>query len=292
MASPDCSEPQDQHGASDGESDLDTPSRRAPSPRQSSCVQPPASSSSSDRQSRHAGRGGQYCTHSCLLGLISLATFLELSRQQLSQDLDQNCKPIGIHGACGVPFLVRLEPHGYVVVAKACPIDFVCRLRWEAAVYDMLCPVQGTYVPVLLDNVDLDVPYYYEGIAKLVHMMFLSYGGKRMDKQLASADKTFASQQVDKSVKAIRMLGILHRDLAPRNMLWDDRARRVMVIDFERAEMEGPRLAGYADQHDYEYPVLESADSLLHESCRSTVLLTERPSEEWSCSEARTYSTV
>ncbi|KAF2627869.1 hypothetical protein BU25DRAFT_410518 [Macroventuria anomochaeta] len=268
MDSPDCSQPQDQHSASDEDPDRDTPSRPPPLlPRlpQSSRTRPAASGSSSGRQSRHAGQGGQYCTQSCLLGLvksgpldllcpnarnhgtgrhrINLTTFLKRIRQQLSKDLDRNCEPIGRHGACGVPFCVRLDSHGYTVVAKACPIDFVHRLRWEANVYNLLRPIQGTHVPVLLGNVDLEVPYYYEGIAELVHMMFLSYGGKRMDKQLALADKSFALQQVQKSIQAICALGVRQNDLELRNMLWDDETRRAMVIDFERAETEKVRAA-------------------------------------------------
>lgn len=174
---------------------------------------------------------------------LSRSTFLKRIRQQLSKDLDRNCEVIGLHGACGVPFRVRLESHGYTVVAKACPIELVYRLKWEAKIYDRLCPIQGTHVPVHLGNIDLEVPYYYEGICELKHMMFLSYGGKRMDKHLAADSKSFVSQQTEESVQAVRSLGVLHNDLAQRNMLWEDQTRRVMVIDFERAEMVEPRRA-------------------------------------------------
>ncbi|KAF2626984.1 hypothetical protein BU25DRAFT_440232 [Macroventuria anomochaeta] len=258
VGSSDCSQYQEQHSASDEEPDPDMSSRQPPSLRQPSRTQSSASDSLPDRQSRHVGNGGQYCTQNCMLGLvkggsldftcpnvkrhgthhhlISLTTFLKRIRKQLARDLDRNCDPIGLHGACGVPFCVRLDSHGYTVVAKACPTYFVYRLRWEATVYDVLRPIQGTHVPVYLGNVDLEVPYYYEGIAELVHMMFLSYGGKRMDKQLASADKPFALQQADNSAQAIRALGVSQNDLALRNMLWDADTRRVMVVDFERAE--------------------------------------------------------
>jgi hypothetical protein len=278
IGEPDCSQPQDQHNTSDEEPDPDTPSRQPPPPppsASSSSPPPPPSHpsrsrpttgvSSSDRKSGNTGRDGKYCTQNCLLGLVrsgpldvacpnarlhgtdrhrlSRSTFLKRIRQQLSKDLDRNCEVIGLHGACGVPFRVRLESHGYTVVAKACPIELVYRLKWEAKIYDRLCPIQGTHVPVHLGNIDLEVPYYYEGICELKHMMFLSYGGKRMDKHLAADSKSFVSQQTEESVQAVRSLGVLHNDLAQRNMLWEDQTRRVMVIDFERAEMVEPRRA-------------------------------------------------
>ncbi|KAI5362597.1 hypothetical protein J4E82_011695 [Alternaria postmessia] len=126
-------------------------------------------------------------------------------------------------------------------LAKACPIELAPRLEWEAKIYHRLRPIQGTHVPVHLGNIDLEVPYYYEGICELKHMMFLSYGGKRMDKHLAADGKLFVSQQTEASVQAVRLLGVLHTDLAKRNMLWEDRTRRMMVIDFERAKMVEPR---------------------------------------------------
>ncbi|RYN64987.1 hypothetical protein AA0119_g11514 [Alternaria tenuissima] len=271
----DCSQPQDRHNTSDEEPDPDTPSRQPPPPSlSSSSLSPPppphpsrsrptTSVPSSDHRSGNTGRDGKYCTQNCLLGLarsgpldvacpnaglhgtdrhqLSRSTFLKRIRQQLSEDLDSNCEVIGLHGACGVPFCVRLESHGYTVVAKACPIELAPRLEWEAKIYHRLRPIQGTHVPVHLGNIDLEVPYYYEGICELKHMMFLSYGGKRMDKHPAADSKLFVSQQTEASVQAVRLLGVLHTDLAKRNMLWEDRTRRMMVIDFERARIVEPR---------------------------------------------------
>ena len=113
---------------------------------------------------------------------IRAPTFLKRIRQQLSKDLDSNCEPIGIHGACGVPFRVRLASHGYTVVAKATPVWFADRLEREVAIYRRLGPIQGTHVPVCLGSIAMEKPYRYEGIAELDHMMFLSYAGKRLDK--------------------------------------------------------------------------------------------------------------
>ncbi|KAF2690363.1 hypothetical protein K458DRAFT_427117 [Lentithecium fluviatile CBS 122367] len=42
---------------------------------------------------------------------------------------------------------------------------------------------------------------------------------------------------VDYSARAIHNLGVLHKDLEPRNILWNEETGRVMVIDFERAKV-------------------------------------------------------
>ncbi|KAF1364326.1 hypothetical protein EJ07DRAFT_100012 [Lizonia empirigonia] len=262
ISSPSCGRPQDQNAASDEESDFDTPSRRQPS---SQCLPRThaTTGNSSPSQSSRRGQSGQYCTQNCLLGLvkggpldmscpnvrdhgqshhqIDRRTFLTRIRQQLSDDLDTDCKPVSLPGACGVLFRVRLKSHGYTVAAKCTPIDFVYRLQHEAAVYDLLRAIQGIHVPVHLGNIDLATPYYYEGICELVHMMFLSFGGKRVSQRLTTENRPIIAKQVNYSAQSIHKLGVLHKDLEPRNILWNEETGRVMVIDFERAEVVKPR---------------------------------------------------
>ena len=261
-----CGQPADEHEASDEDQDpdQDTPSRPHATFQSLSRAQPPSKASSSSASPRGAP-SGRYCTQKCLLGLanggkldalcpnvrdhgkgchqIDTSAFLTLIRQQLSSDLDTDCKPIGLPGACGVLFRVRLRSHGYTVAAKATPIHFVQRLRWEAFVYGHLRPVQGVHVPVHLGNVDLETYYFYEGITELVHMMFLSFGGKRISRYLTAHNGTVAAQQVECAALAIHNLGILHRDLEPRNILWNEESNKAMIIDFERAEIVEPRSA-------------------------------------------------
>ncbi|KAF3031373.1 hypothetical protein E8E12_001140 [Didymella heteroderae] len=263
--SPDSANDQSQQDPSDEEPDADTPSRQPVRSHHSSFTQLESRSASS-LDSHRTGQSGQYCTQKCLLGLmkggpldqscpnvmkhgsdrhrIRVRTFLQLIQQQLAKDLDSNCEPIGIHGACGVPFRVRLASHGYTVVAKATPIWFTDRLEWETAIYKRLRLIQGMHVPVCLGSIDMEKPYRYEGIAELQCMMFLSYGGKRLDKLLdkrTSKDKLLIAEQLDRSAKAIHNLGVLHTDLELRNMLWDEHRRQLMVIDFERAQVHRPR---------------------------------------------------
>jgi len=270
QASPSCKQPRNQCGTSDEEEpDPDTPSR--PSQHTSRArVRTRARTQATDsrpsgRSSRRGAQDSQYCTQNCLRGLvegglldrscpnvqhhggshhqINRPTFLALLRQQLSKDLDTNCKPAGLPGACGVLFRIRLKSYGYTVAAKATPVDFVHRLKREAIVYERLRSIQGSHVPVFLGNIDLETPYFYEGIAELVHMMFLSFGGKRISQHLTSENGPFVAQQINRAAQAIHNLGVLHKDLMPRNILWNKETGRVMVIDFDRAEIVEARPA-------------------------------------------------
>jgi serine/threonine protein kinase len=76
------------------------------------------------------------------------------------------------------------------------------------------------------------------GIVDLVHMMFLSFGGHPIGQHLTAENKALVNEQVKQSADAIHRLQVLHKDLEPRNILWNKETDHVMVIDFERAEVE------------------------------------------------------
>ncbi len=257
-----CSRPWDQHETGDEDSDPDTPSQGR-SFRPSAYTPAAVGSSPSAEKSVEERHGGKYCTQNCLRGLvdggpldmlcpnarhhgkgfhqIDQLTFISLIRKQLADDLDTDCKPASLPGACGVLFRVRLRSHGYIVAAKCTPADSARCLKWEAIVYEQLRPIQGVHVPVHLGNIDLETPYFYEGIAELAHMMFLSFGGRPILRYLTEKRACLA-RHVDTSTHAIHDLGVLHGDLMPRNILWNQETGRVMVIDFERAKMVKPRV--------------------------------------------------
>ena len=94
---------------------------------------------------------------------------------------------------------------------------------------------------VYLGNIDLDSPYFYDGIAELVHITLPGFGGKLISQYITAENRSYVTQQVDYSARAIHDLGVLHKDLMPRNMLWNEETGQVMVIDFERAEVVKPR---------------------------------------------------
>ncbi|OCL01491.1 hypothetical protein AOQ84DRAFT_434837 [Glonium stellatum] len=252
---------QDRSEPSEDEHDPDTPSRpsRRSPPHHLPQALDPTSRSSSGRDSRCAPKGGQFCTQKCLLGLVTgglldkmcpnvrdhgrnhhqigQPTFLNLIRRQLSNDLDTDCEPVGVHGARGALFKVRLTSHGYTVAAKSTVIDFVDHLKHEANIYKRLRPIQGINAPVHLGNIDLHRPYFYDGIAKLVHMMFLSYAGQPISQHICADNRIYLTNQVQRSIQAVHELGVLHRDARPRNILWNTEVGQAMIIDFERAEI-------------------------------------------------------
>ncbi|MCJ1381198.1 hypothetical protein MMC17_004307 [Xylographa soralifera] len=109
----------------------------------------------------------QYCTQQCLLGIarklpidekcpnvllhqrhgsrhaIDIANFLEAVQNQLAEDLDHNCTPLGLQGARGALFHVTLASHGYVFVGKGTVQAFVPDLLSEGRVYQQLEQIQG-----------------------------------------------------------------------------------------------------------------------------------------------------
>lgn len=166
-------------------------------------------------------------------------------RQQLAEDLDTDCGPVGMHGAFGVPFRVRLRSHGYTVAAKATPDYFIPRLQQEASIYEQLGPIQGIHVPVYLGNIDLQVPYYYEGVVDLVHIMFFSFGGKPIRQYVTAENKEVVLELVKRSADAIHGVRVLHKDLVPRSILWNEDTKHIMVVNFERAEVRERAVQEY-----------------------------------------------
>jgi hypothetical protein len=223
-------------------------------------------------QQRDRSREGQnrtriqdraYCTHSCLLGLgqglaidrscpnalehgsehMPKDEFLRHVRQQLAVDRGSNadCCPLFVHGARGALLKLRLSVRGYTLVAKATGHSHKGYLEHEAAVYDRLQGLQGRYVPVCCGILDLDLPYHYDGV-ELRHALLLSWAGISLA-HLMVRDENFASikpscdAQAAEAYKAIHALQVRHGDKAPRNMVYDTSTRRLMIIDFERSEI-------------------------------------------------------
>lgn len=120
----------------------------------------------------------------CVRHPIAHAEFLELLLEQLERSLDDGITPLAQGGARGVLFKVSLLKYGYTFVSKGTVKAFVKDLKHEAAVYERLQPIQGTYVPVFLGIVDLRLMnrvYYYNHRVYVIHMTFLSWGGCEFD---------------------------------------------------------------------------------------------------------------
>ncbi|KAK5146187.1 hypothetical protein LTR04_001103 [Oleoguttula sp. CCFEE 6159] len=199
-----------------------------------------------------------YCTHQCLFGLahggsldrqcpnvqdhktkhIRRATFLRLVRAQLAKDRgrDADCKPLYIHGSRGALFKIRLSSHGYTFVAKAMEETNLAYLRHENRVYDHIRPLQGMCVPVCLGAVDLELPYYYD-CGVYVRMLFLSWAGRPVFDYMNRDRKEHLLDKLTEALQALHKLQVLHEDAEPRNMLFDGRCDRLMLVDLERAKI-------------------------------------------------------
>ena len=108
--------------------------------------------------------------------------------------------------------------------------------------YERLHPIQGRYVPAYLGSLDLLRPYYFEGIAKLIHVMFLEYVGISIYRHWAALDQQDVLRQVEQCMEPIRQLNLLHRDIMPRNILRNRESGEVTIIDFERAKILPARV--------------------------------------------------
>lgn len=70
--------------------------------------------------------------------------------------------------------------------------------------------------------------------------MFLSQGGNSLD-EVDVSDQAKVKRDVVTSVRALHGHGVVHTDVRDANVLWD--GKRVMLIDFEQAELVEPRRA-------------------------------------------------
>lgn len=205
----------------------------------------------------------QYCTQKCLLGIkngqclddacpnvvqhrrqrsdrfhdLDLASFHHLVKSQLDADMDHNFQPLGIQGARGALFKITLASHGYTFVAKGTVEAFVIDLVHEGKIYDRLQSLQGTVVPVCLGNMDFEIPYFLDVGVKIIHMMFLAWGGESLVRQTPCVHPERLQYERERTIREVRKLGVLQMDERSPNLLWNESAGRVMLIDFERARV-------------------------------------------------------
>jgi hypothetical protein len=245
----------------DNDTSRDTP-RAAPSgtgplneQRQSASS---SSSSGNETLSETEYQIRQYCTQRCLLGLrrgwtldencpnvslhrtpesgtrhqIDVTDFTRLVREQLGQDRDRDCEPLGKYGSRGVLFKLTLARYGYTFVGKGTLSVFVRILQYEGSVYQQLERLQGKVVPVYLGNINLIKTYYLPG-AHIVHMLLMSWAGEKA----AKAGLPDLAEQVQRTSQAVRGEGVVHNDEREDNILWNDERGCVMLIDFERSRV-------------------------------------------------------
>ncbi|KAG6135518.1 hypothetical protein E4U28_005357 [Claviceps purpurea] len=257
-----------------------------------------------------------YCSQKCLLGLVQggfldpkcpnvtlhcqrgageaahpkrhpvdHAEWLRLLREQFKQSIDLGITYQGVVGAVGAFFKVTLLAYGYTFVSKGTVPGHIKHLEHEARVYERLKPIQGRYVPVFLGTIDLrtmDKDYWIYFETKVVHMMFVSWGGILFHVHKAGMDQLETLHDVpwlDEGVRALKAVhneGVLHCDVRWGNVLFNSETKGIMVIDFERAELLD--ATGSSEQDTRKEDGLRKTDQQLHiEACNEAE---ERATEE------------
>ncbi|KAG6267028.1 hypothetical protein E4U47_005466 [Claviceps purpurea] len=110
-------------------------------------------------------------------------------------------------------------------------------LIYEEKIYNHLRDLQGRFIPACPGRVELNgtlqgVAYYYTAFR---HFLFLSYAGQPVLKALSEVDNSVVSQ-VLATLAQLHQRRVMNHDAAPRNMLYDDRTGRYMVVDLEMSK--------------------------------------------------------
>jgi hypothetical protein len=246
----------------------DTPSR--PSQPSNNSGSRPSTKSTAQTGERSGRKGahssthrqrnlGRFCTPQCLMGIIqggaldekcsnvrehgkayhhlNRETFMRKIRRLFRDQLDY-CEEMNIHGAREALFKVKLPGFGYTVIAKATGVECVGDLMHESAIYHRLLPIQGKYVPVHLGDIKVDSLLYYAGAVRIVHMMFLSFGGFPIRLPIPAA----LAEEAIRGLQAIHQLGVLQKDSRAPNILVHPDRPGITWIDFERAELFSQRV--------------------------------------------------
>lgn len=192
----------------------------------------------------HSQRAGSRPASLSVRHPVSHTQWLKLLKSQLEESLDNGVTPLADGGSRGVLFRVTLLTYGYTFVGKGTVQAFIKDLEHEAAVYERLKPTQGVSIPVFLGTVDLRAMnkiYYYDHRVYIVHLMFLSWGGYKLDDvRIAHGLGKGLADQALQSLRSMHLQGVVHNDIRGANMLFNPETNRIMVIDFERAELVQP----------------------------------------------------
>ncbi|KAL4997894.1 hypothetical protein BDV10DRAFT_168252 [Aspergillus recurvatus] len=210
-------------------------------------------------------RDAQFCTQRCLLGLQTGGILDEccpnamLHRQSnndlqhpttseglvdsLKAQLDENidrCIPLGSCGAYGAPFKLTCATYGYTVIGKGTTSGLWKEVSREAQVYQFLRKAQGSAVPVFLGTIDLAKTYFLHGAGAIRHMLIMGWGGESTaTMELAP----WLRQEIRRSNKEIKALGIVHEDLRRDNILWNKELGRALIIDFHRSALRSQPIS-------------------------------------------------
>ncbi|ROW07245.1 hypothetical protein VMCG_03827 [Cytospora schulzeri] len=168
----------------------------------------------------------------------------------------------GQYGATSAIFKIRIEPGGYVLVAKAARSkDMIRRLEREERVYKKLRSLQGHVIPVCMGLVNITedaIP----GFAQFPTCLLLSWAGSSLLDYSRHDNPNLNSKRlradVDEALTRVHGLGVLHQDAELRNLLITDSG--VIVVDFERATTRGGFSRRAADKGNVETAFRRACD--------------------------------
>ena len=155
-------------------------------------------------------------------------------KAQLDENIDW-CIPFGSYGAYGAPFKLTCATYGYTIIGKGTTSGLWKEVSREAQVYQLLRKAQGSAVPVFLGTIDLVKIYFLHGAGEIRHMLVMGWGGESTAMMELAP---WLCQEIHRSNKEIKALGIIHEDLWRDNILWNKELGRAMIIDFHRSALQ------------------------------------------------------
>ncbi|KAJ5135762.1 uncharacterized protein N7515_005040 [Penicillium bovifimosum] len=151
---------------------------------------------------------------------------------QLQQSRDEGFRQLHIIGRTCYLLKATLLSHGYTVIIKATSSDHSHRIKCELRNYKDLILLQGSKIPVCLGMFEPKVPYWYHGTL-MRYMLVLSWSGIRTDYELSPEARHFVDREMSVLKRILFDHGAIHRDLVPRNVLYNAATRSLIVIDLE-----------------------------------------------------------
>ncbi|CAI7609688.1 unnamed protein product [Penicillium crustosum] len=164
---------------------------------------------------------------------ITSDDLVRLLNEQLDDNIDR-CIPFGRCGSYGAPFKLTCIVYGYTVIGKGTTSNLWKQVSSEAQVYRILRRAQGSAVPVFLGTIDLAKIYFLHGAGEIRHMLVMGWGGENTAEMEM---EPWLSQEIRRSTKEIKALGVAHNDLRYDNILWNKELGRALIIDFHRATL-------------------------------------------------------
>ncbi|KAL1873631.1 hypothetical protein Plec18167_006148 [Paecilomyces lecythidis] len=207
------------------------------------------------------GTRNEFCTMKCLYGLVNggpldlscpnadehgyqvhglrADDFMRLLSDQLSHDREYGFEQLHIKGRTGFLLKATLLSHGYTVIIKATDHDHLPNLGQEIKIYHHLRLLQGNEIPICIGDFAPQVRYWYHG-KLMMHMLVLSWAGVRATRVMTEQTRPLLDQQRTRILSHMARLGVVHKDSAWRNVLWNEEIQRIVMIDFEEPSQRRP----------------------------------------------------